>query len=769
METRRLRVHGIVQGVGFRPAVARLAAKYKLTGNVSNRGPFVEIFLQGESSAIDELSLELRENSPERAEIIRIEEEHIEASNVYDTFSIVESEKTTGEIYIPPDIAICEKCAEELFDPKDRRYLHPFINCTSCGPRLTILEHLPYDRERTSMKHFPMCEKCAEEYRSPKSRRYDAQPVCCNDCGPEVYVLEKNGDIKIKGSAAILKVREVLRNGGIAAVKGIGGFHLCCDASDEAAVRLLRQRKHRPVKPFAVMAADEKAVRRIARVEPEMEPVLKGHQKPIILMRRLKDSGLADSLCPGNPKIGIMLPYTPLHMLLFKYPDGKTFPGTLVMTSGNVSGAPICVSDDEVLRELSGFVDIILSHDREILTRADDSVMDFYRKKPYMIRRSRGYAPLPYQISSITEGEVLAVGGELKNTFCIGKNGLMYPSAYIGDLADVRSLKVLEKTADRMKDMLESNPEIVACDLHPAYHSTEFAESIGKEVFKVQHHYAHILSCMAENDVSEKVIGAAFDGTGYGTDGNIWGGELLLADPYGFKRAGSIVPFRQVGGDGASKAGWKIAASMISSLYGKEAASEIVENLHITDRVQLNVIAKMAEKGLNTVTSTSAGRLFDAVSAVLGIVRESTFEGEASTALQYTAERCKNRDIIQLPELITENNGFVNIRTDNIFRQIVEDRSSGMPIEKCAYEFHAWLAEGISEALIRIRNLSEINIAALSGGVFQNTLLLGLVEAKAEAAGLKVLKHSLVPPNDGGIALGQAFAAAAKLQQRAER
>ncbi len=769
METHRLRVYGIVQGVGFRPTVARLAECHKLNGSVSNRGPFVEILLQGEKNSIAEFVNDLESNPPDRAIIIRIDEKILSKFEKFENFSIVESEKTKGEIFIPPDIAICDKCAEELFDPKNRRYLHPFINCTSCGPRLTILERLPYDRERTSMKHFPMCVKCREEYETSRSRRFDAQPVCCNECGPEVYLLEKNGSITVKGNDAIVKTREVIRHGGIAAIKGIGGFHLCCDASNEDAVKLLRKRKCRPVKPFAVMAADESSVKRIAEVEPEMDKILKGHQKPILLMKKKQNAALAESLCPGNPKIGVMLPYTPLHMLIFKYPDGKEFPEVLVMTSGNVSGAPICANDEEVLKELSSFVDVILSHNREILTRADDSVMDFYKGEPYMIRRSRGYAPLPVDVSSIAKGEVLAIGGELKNTFCVGKNGLMYPSAYIGDLADVRSLNVLEKTVLRMEDMLEAEPQVVACDMHPAYHSTEFAESLGRKVLKVQHHYAHILSCMAENDTAEKVIGVAFDGTGYGTDGTIWGGEVMIADPDGFERVGSIVPFKQVGGDSASRTGWKIAASMLNSIFEKKDAEEIAEKLKITDKIQLNVLAKMAEKGLNTVESTSAGRLFDAVSAALGIVIESSFEGEASTALQYAAESYVNRDIMQLSELVTDEEGFLHIRTDRIFKKLIEDRMSGVSIEKCAYQFHAWLADGIVEAIKRVNSSSGINVAALSGGVFQNTLLLELVEDRLVTAGIKVLKHSLIPPNDGGIALGQAFAAARSLQRMTER
>ena len=408
-----------------------------------------------------------------------------------------------------------------------------------------------------------MCPDCAEEYDDPKTRRYDAQPVCCNACGPEVYLIGRGE----RGRDAITYTRKVIHDGGIVAIKGIGGFHLCCDATNEETVSRLRMLKHRPAKPFAVMAKDETVVKRECIVTPEQEQILTGHQKPILLLDRRSNGGqtekLASSVAPGNPKVGVMLPYAPVQLLLFQYDDGIEMPDLLVMTSGNTSGAPICRDDEEATTELSHLCDAILSHNRKIRIRADDTVMDFYKNEPYMIRRSRGYAPLPFMTSTDWKGQVLAVGGELKNTFCIGVDSRFYPSPYVGDLEDLRTVKALQETIHRFQTLLEVEPQVVVCDLHPKYNSTVVAENLGFPMLQVQHHYAHVLSCMTENDCQEPVIGVSFDGTGYGTDGTIWGGEILLADYQNFIRFGSITPFLQIGGDASAKEGWRIAVSMI--------------------------------------------------------------------------------------------------------------------------------------------------------------------------------------------------------------
>ena len=765
--TWRIRVYGIVQGVGFRPTVSRHATSNGICGTVCNKGPYVEIYAQGQKKQMEGFLKALEVQPPKRAAILKINTEDVTAETDmhFETFDIIESEKTKGEIFVSPDIAICEECKEEMYDPKDRRYLHPFINCTCCGPRLTILDALPYDRERTSMKEFPMCPDCAEEYEDETTRRYDAQPVCCNKCGPEVYLIGRSE----RGRDAITYTRRMISEGKIVAIKGIGGFHLCCDATNEEAVQRLRTLKRRPAKPFAVMAKDESVVKRECVVTPEQEMILTGHQKPILLLDKENGGRLAPSIAPGNSKVGVMLPYAPVQLLIFQYDDGIKMPDILVMTSGNTSGAPICREDTEAVEELSHLCDAMLSHNRKIRIRADDTVMDFYKNEPYMIRRSRGYAPLPFMMSTDWKGKVLAVGGELKNTFCIGVDSRFYPSPYVGDLEDLRTVKALQETIQRFQTLLEVHPQVVVCDLHPKYNSTVVAEELGYPIVKVQHHYAHILSCMVENDCQEPVIGVAFDGTGYGTDGTIWGGEILLADYEDFTRFGNITPFLQIGGDVSAKEGWRIAVSMI---YGytkdRELAGEIMKKLDLCSEKESKVQFAMADRKLNAVLSTSVGRLFDAVSAILGIRHKSSFEGEASMALEFAAEAYEQKDHEQkqnekIDPLVYEEDGHVILNTQLLVQRIVEAKLQGADSGRLAYWFHEILAEQITAVCVEARNVSGRQKAVLSGGVFQNRLLLRLTEERLTEEGFEVLRHRMVPPNDGGIAVGQAAYGMAQL------
>ena len=771
--TWRIRVYGIVQGVGFRPTVSRHATNHGIYGTVCNKGPYVEIYAQGTKEQIEGFLNSLKEHPPKRAAVLKINTENITADTTeqFEHFDIIESEKTKGEIFISPDIAICDECKEEMFDPKDRRYLHPFINCTCCGPRLTILDALPYDRERTSMKEFPMCPDCAKEYTDEKTRRYDAQPVCCNQCGPQVYLIGRPE----RGRAAITYTRRLIREGKIVAIKGIGGFHLCCDATNEEVVCRLRTLKNRPAKPFAVMAKDESVVKRECVVTPEQEAILTGHQKPILLLDRRSDGGLASSVAPNNPKVGVMLPYAPVQLLIFQYDDGIEMPDLLVMTSGNTSGAPICREDEEAVAELSHLCDAMLSHNRKIRIRADDTVMDFYRNEPYMIRRSRGYAPLPFMTKADWKGQVLAVGGELKNTFCIGVDNRFYPSPYVGDLEDLRTVKALQETIHRFQTLLEVKPQAVVCDLHPKYNSTVVAEELGYPVIRVQHHYAHILSCMAENDWKEQVIGVAFDGTGYGTDGTIWGGELLLADYRGFERMGSIEPFLQIGGDISAKEGWRIAVSLIyQQTQDKAQTMEVVKKLNLCSEPECKVILTMADRKMNAVTSTSVGRLFDAVSAILGIRTKSTFEGEASMALEFAAEAYEE-ELWEIDEPADgesdpdeekkEPEDRLIMKTGSLIKYLTEKKTEGIQAEKLAYIFHQKLADLITDGCRKIRKKTKCNCVALSGGVFQNRLLLRMVEEGLEKEHFTVFRHHLIPANDGGIALGQAAYAMQYIQE----
>ena len=781
------RVYGIVQGVGFRPTVDRLATAHGIKGSVCNKGPFVEIDAQGEASDIDEFLSDLRHNPPERAIILKLDREDApENIGKADRFSIIESAKVSGEIFVSPDIATCDKCRKELFDPHDRRYLHPFINCTSCGPRTTILDGMPYDRIRTSMSEFPMCPECEYEYTHAETRRYDAQPVCCNDCGPQVYLIPTDGtaelpvDVKAlpewrKDGPAITETRRIISRGGIVAVKGIGGFHLCCDATCFDAVQKLRDIKPRPSKPLAVMMRDMDAVRRECLYTEEQAEILDGHQKPILLLRKSgrPDAKLAENIAPDNPSVGVMLPYAPVQMLLFDYPDCISMPDCLVMTSGNVSGAAICRDDEDAVRELSRMCDVILSHNRLIRLRADDSVMDFHDGEPYMIRRSRGYAPLPFMLDMPCSGDVVAIGGELKNTFCVVRNHLFYPSPYVGDTEDIRTVRALRESVRRMCDLLEARPEIVACDKHPGYNTTAVAHEMDLPVIEVQHHYAHIASCLAENNRTDKVIGVSFDGTGYGDDGTIWGGEFLICDLDGYDRAGSIEPFLQLGGDAAAREGWRIAVSMIYGLAGDKAeAEDIIRKLELCSDQEMKVQFMMADRKINSVMSTSAGRLFDAVSAVLGIRRSSTFEGEASTTLQFRAESW-NEAPGSVPEdlkpvTLQGDDGRLVFATGSLFRWIMEERLNGRSPEELAWIFHQALADGIVKMCIELRDRTGVSTAALSGGVFQNRLLLRMCEAGLKKENFEVLRHSMVPPNDGGICLGQAAVAARILYREKE-
>lgn len=724
-----IKIFGIVQGVGFRPFVARLARELSLAGSVRNRGSYVEISLLCPRPKLDIFLSRLTAEAPERSAILRTDVRPAIPSEAADKglfprpFAIADSFSEAGAVFVSPDIGICDRCRRELYDKGNRRYLHPFINCTACGPRLTILKSMPYDRERTSMSDFPMCDECRREYTDPTDRRYDAQPVCCPHCGPRVFILdgpEKDGE-------AITKIRTNIIEGNIVAVKGIGGFHLVCSAADSRAVSLLRQRKNRPSKPFAVMVRDiDTAARECIIPTDEARELLTGPQKPILLLHRSAGSTIAPEVAPDNPHIGIMLPYTPLHHLIFDFPDdlNDRMPDTLVMTSGNPSGAPICRTDEEAREYLlsTGIVDAVLTNDRPILLRADDSVVSMTDNEPVMIRRSRGYAPLPLVLSGEMKGSVLAIGGELKNSFCLAKDNLLYPSPYIGDMTDLRTAEALEESVLRLMSLLEISPDIIVADLHPRYNSLAVARRLAKKLsvplVQIQHHYAHILSCMADNDCHEPVIGAAFDGTGYGPDGTIWGGEILRCDRAGFERIDSIPPFLQPGGDTAARCGRKIAAALIQQKYSSSLLP--LESRSAADLVspqELSAIDFQLRGQVNCVKSTSAGRLFDACAALLGLKGNSSFEGEAAMALEFAAA----------------------------------------DIDSPAYKFHEDLARWTAAACEKARESCRLSTVALSGGVFQNTLLTALTRTHLTAAGFRVLTHRHIPPNDGGISIGQAL------------
>ena len=737
----KIKIFGIVQGVGFRPFVKNLADANKIVGTVANRGSYVEIFAQGDDFNLKNFLNALQTKNPPRSAILKVDVNNFPDKNFSD-FKIIESVHESGDIFVSPDISICDACKNELFDKKNRRYLHPFINCTACGPRLTILKNMPYDRERTSMSDFPMCDACKNEYFDKNSRRFDAQPVCCNNCGPEIYILGKN----LRGHDAIKFSRKILAQGGIIAIKGIGGFHLACDARNFSAIKRLRDSKFRPTKPFAVMFKDIFAVKRECLLSDAEKSFLDSPQKPIVLLNK-KIGSIAQNVAPNINKLGVLLPYTPLHLLIFDFPDEiKNFPDALIMTSGNPSGVPISIDDDDAIKNFD-FCDAILSHNRKILLRADDSVADFVENRPLMIRRSRGFAPLPIFYDS-NKKSVLALGGELKNTFCLAKNDLFYTSPYIGDVSDLRTVEILEKSIERMENLLEINPEVVICDLHPKYQTNLLAKKISEELnvplIKIQHHYAHILSCMAENNHHGEIIGVAFDGTGFGDDKTVWGGEFFICDTKNYERAASIEPFLQAGGDKSAREGWRIALNFINL--------DIARELSLADEKNLRGVKFLLDKDINCVVSTSVGRIFDAIAAILGICKVSTYEGEAAMRLQALAEKSVHKSQI--------SSQFMT--TTEIFHEILNRRLNGENICDLARLFHERLAEMAAQMIFGLSERSKIKNVALSGGVFQNSLLTTLLTEKLRRFGLKILLHRLIPCNDGGICLGQAIFAAQK-------
>lgn len=838
-ERRCVLVYGIVQGVGFRPFVDRIADKSGVCGDVCNKGSFVEIHIEGEHEKLEEFMRLLRETAPERSQILKISQKQ-EPCRGDEKFLILPSKKVEGNVFVSPDIAICEKCKKEMYDPNDRRYLHPFINCTACGPRLTILDSMPYDRVRTSMGEFSMCEACEKEYTHPQTRRYHAQPVCCNDCGPRLYLLKSPGeggkmvyrseeealsDPRPKPETdrlALRRARDVLRTGGILAVKGIGGFHLCCDAKNEETVRRLRKLKQRPFKPFALMMKDMDAVKRECGLLDGQQQMMEGPQKPILLLRkksREEGAEVSALAAPENPYIGVMLPYAPVQLLLFDDPDDpvQNMTDCLIMTSANPKGAPICRTDEDILNSVGKWCDAILSNNRIIRTRADDSVMNWLDGKPAMIRRSRGFAPLPLMldeedefVTASSEGgpeqsggaRVLGIGGELKNTFCLAKGSLYYPSAYVGDLTDIRTVDALKETEERMERLLQIQPDRIVCDLHPAYRSSMTAEELAEKkqipVVKIQHHYAHVLSCMAENQYLDPVIGVSFDGTGYGTDKSVWGGEFLLSDRTGFTRLGSIGSFPQAGGDLASRQGWRIAAALLKQADEGNFMERSMA-LGLGEKTELSILSQMIDKGINTARSTSMGRLFDAASAVLGFRREASCEGEASMVLQFAAERAAQRMLEEQkpafsdsdrdaggdmesitagsieplldwrPEIRMEASEdeaaggerpverLFRIPAEELIQELAERKLSGEDPDDLALGFHQSIAELILAGCMKSREISGIGTAALTGGVLQNLLLSRLTKEKLRENHFQVLTHSMIPANDGGIALGQAL------------
>ncbi len=750
----RIDVTGTVQGVGFRPFIYRLAGLYNLTGFVRNTPVGVEIEVEGPQEHLETLEKLLVKDLPPASRIADLSRCELKPRG--DSIFIIEESDHEGgkEVVIPPDIATCEDCRAELLDPSDRRYRYPFINCTNCGPRHTIVKQIPYDRDKTTMTPFTMCKACMKEYHDPLNRRFHAQPNACWDCGPMLTLLDSSGK-EIETGDPVTEVVKMLEQGDIIAVKGIGGFHLATDATRGEPVRRLRERKRREEKPFAIMLGDLRSVHDYVRAGPEEEKVLLHPARPILLLEKKDDCPIAEEVAPANRYLGVMLPYTPLHLLLFEGHDVRA-PLALVMTSANLGEEPIVKGNREALERLGDIADYYLVHNRDIHQRADDSVVRSIEGRPYTIRRSRGYVPSPIRLQTEVVA-ILGCGAHLKNTVCIAKGRTAYLSQHIGDLENELASEFYEEAIDHLERILDIHPDIIAHDLHPDYLSTRYAEERrGMERIAVQHHHAHIASCLAENGVPGPVIGISCDGTGLGDDGTIWGGEILLADLGVYRRIGHFETFPLPGGDGAIRAPWRAAYSILRQAFPIEYRSVFLGLFPEIPEEKSELIEGMLEKGINSPLTSSLGRLFDAVSAILGISRKTSYEGQAAIGLEMAMEGGGMEDYD--PDLREEGEKVV-IGTGELIRRIVDDRGTDLPAGQISLKFHNYVVNSLYEAICILSAREGIRDVALSGGCFQNVFLLESLDERLKLKGFKVLKHADIPANDGGISLGQVMVA----------
>lgn len=754
---RTIRVTGVVQGVGFRPFVHRLAMKYDLAGWVRNVAGTVEIRVEGDAQDLDAFETALRAQAPPVSRIDALQAAPARPSGAAD-FQIHESADAAGNRPVPPDIAICADCERELHDRNGRRYRHPFITCTDCGPRYTIIESLPYDRERTSMAAFAMCDRCRAEYESPADRRYHAETIACNPCGPKVWLARADGTVLADGDSAICDAAAAIASGGIVAIRGIGGFHMACDATDELAVRRLRKRKHRDAKPLAVMVGTLADVRAIAKVTDAEARMLRGPEHPIVLLPSLPGNRLAPSIAPGLDAIGMMLPYAPLHHLLL---DTAACP--LVMTSGNLSDEPIAMGNDEARTRLGRIADAFLLHDREIISRVDDSVVRFVEGLPLLMRRSRGYAPLPLRVPVASPKPLVAVGPHLKNTFTLLRDATAYVSPHIGDLDGVEALGHFNATLKRYRDLFRIDPQVAVRDLHPGYLSTRIADDLGLErVIAVQHHHAHVAAVIAEHGLNERVVGIALDGTGYGDDGNVWGAEVLVADLRRYQRRAHLAYAPLPGGDAAAREPWRVAAGYASLDRSPAVASALALAFEGVTAEQRAIVARQVERRLNTPVASSMGRLFDAAAAVLGVRRGMSYEGQAAMELESLATG-RVEAPFDLP--VREEAGMLVMDPLPLLVALGECRQRGDDVHELAARFHATVIDAVTRVAIRVAEGAGLDTVALCGGSFQNALLLVGIRRSLEDAHLRVLAPAQLGPNDGAISFGQAAVAAALLER----
>ncbi len=746
----RVRIEGIVQGVGFRPFVHGLATDLGLAGWVRNDVKGVVVEVEGDAGAISRFVSSIEDGGPPMAVIERVASEHVEPVGA-SSFVIDESDRSgQRRALVSPDVATCQECLRELTDPADRRFAYPFVNCTNCGPRFTIVVDVPYDRANTTMAGFALCAACSVEYRNPANRRFHAEPVCCAACGPRMLLVDRTGAPMPGAGEPVAGAGRLLHEDAVLAVKGLGGYHLAALASSDDAVRALRARKHREEKPFAVMAANLDDARLLCTVDDAEAAVLTSPRRPIVLLRRRPDATVAGAVAPRNRALGVILPYTPLHHLLLAEVGAP-----IVLTSGNVSDEPIVTDDDLALERLNPIADAFLTHDRPIHTRADDSVTRVFRGREMVVRRSRGYAPEPVTLTHPAPRPVLGCGAELKNTFCVAKEAHAFVSHHIGDLENFDTLRSYTEGIEHFCRLFDVTPEIVAHDLHPEYLSTKYALSVeGVDLVGVQHHHAHIASCLADNGTDDAVIGIAFDGLGYGTDGTIWGGEILVADLHTSERLGHLATVPMPGGAAAIREPWRMAAAYLDVAYG-DSVPPVLDVMTRNGRQWADVLA-IASARINSPLTSSAGRLFDAVAALLGVRDRVTYEGQAAIELEQRADP-DERGAYDTP---ISDDGELVIHSEALVRAAVEDLLAGAELAAIAARFHNGVAAFVADAAVAARDRTSIDRVALSGGVFQNLLLLERTVDLLERDGFRVLVHSRVPPNDGGISLGQVAVAA---------
>jgi hydrogenase maturation protein HypF len=749
-ERQRLRIvlHGAVQGVGFRPFVYRLATEMNLPGWVNNSSQGVFIEVEGFKSDLDGFLVRLQSEKPPRSFIQSLESSFLDIVG-YESFELRPSDEGGQKTaLVLPDIATCPDCLREIFDPQNRRYLYPFTNCTNCGPRFTIIEDLPYDRRHTSMNIFPMCDNCLSEYENPLDRRFHAQPNACPECGPHLELWDRAGKKIDFRHDALLLAAAAIRQGKIVAVKGIGGFHLMVDARDEEAVKRLRERKAREEKPLALMYPSLEMIKAHCLVSEGEERLLMSPEAPIVLLKKRETIEIAASIAPGNPYLGVMLPYSPLHHILL---NELGFP--VVATSGNRSEEPICIDENQALLRLSGIADMFLVHNRSIVRHVDDSIVRLVAGREMVMRRARGFAPLPAYIK-IPAPAILAVGAHLKNTIAISVDKQVVISQHIGDLETTQAYEAFTHVINDLSRLYDFKPILVAADLHPDYLSTKYAQKSGITKIAVQHHYAHILSCMAENEIESPVLGVSWDGTGLGLDNTIWGGEFLRIDGKSFERLAHLRQFRLPGGEKAVVEPCRAALGVLYEIFGSDFSSiHDLPTLRAFDQEKLSVITKMLEHGLNSPVTSSAGRLFDAVSSIIGLRQVMRYEGQAAMELEFAIG-----DIVcdeSYPYEITNNREIVVVNWEQLIRNIIEDYRNSVAPGLISAKFHNSLAEMIVECA---RQSGEKRIV-LSGGCFQNKYLLERTVDRLTQEGFHPYFHQRIPPNDGGIALGQIMAA----------